>query len=61
MHFIGGTTLNSTTELIANGEVEHPYEWLKESGTPLEISRIHRKAFFQSWEEIAASPVTNIL
>lgn len=57
-YFIGGTFSYSTNELIANGEVDQPYEWLKNQGRPLgENQGYIAKGFFNSWEEIAASPV----
>ena len=57
-YFIGGTFSYSTNELIANGEVDQPYEWLKNQGRPLGENRGYiAKGFFNSWEEIAASPV----
>lgn len=57
-YFIGGTFSYSTNELIANGEVDQPYEWLKNQGRPLGENRGYiAKGFFNSWEEIAASPI----
>lgn len=56
-YFIGGTFSYSTNELIENGEVDQPYEWLKNKGRSLGENRGYiAKGLFNSWEEIASSP-----
>ena len=61
-YFIGGTFSYSTNELIANGEVDQPYEWLKNQGQPLGENRGYiAKGFFQFLGRNSSLSCTNIL
>lgn len=56
-YLVGGTFSYSTNTLTDNGEVDQPYEWLKNRGRAFGEDRGYiAKGFFNSWEEIATSP-----